>query len=171
MYIGAPTPAHLVEAVVMNIAIGTPRPRAVRVLLFGENAVTVAIDGEPLSIELVGDVPHPALYALFLHLTDIARSLGHAGCLANALSSRLVVSTVHDGVRYRAAFSRGGLVSLLARVPCEEALGNNWLTFEPDAAILAGALTFGEVQAVVARRGGEVAITASDRTHESADWI
>jgi len=41
---------HLVEAVVMNIAIGTPRPRAVRVLLFAENAVTVAIDAQPRSI-------------------------------------------------------------------------------------------------------------------------
>lgn len=170
MYIGAATPAHLVEAVATNIAIGTPAPRSVRVHLFAESAVAIAIDGEPLSIELVGDVPHPALYSHFLQVTHHVRHLGHAGCIANALSVRLVVSTMHDGTRYRAAFSRGGLVTLLSRAPVREALGASWLTFEPDATLLSGGLTFEDVQSIVARLSSSVAITAHDRTDRETDW-
>jgi hypothetical protein len=134
MYIGSEEPDHslrsrLLELVVDGAAHDSPPPREVKIVLWREGALTVAFDGAPLPIEPSGPpddpIRHPALERLFMHL--------------NALCERLVVSTVHGGERYRAVFSKGALVTLLARIPCERPLGTSWLTFLPDTGIITGA--------------------------------
>jgi DNA gyrase subunit B len=70
MYIGAqhehPSPyAQLLELAVSSI-VWEWRPQEVRILLWSDDAVTIAYDGHPLPIELpappVDDIPYPALY-------------------------------------------------------------------------------------------------------------
>jgi DNA gyrase/topoisomerase IV subunit B len=150
-------------------------PKEVRVLLWREGAVTVAYDGMPLPVEPSGPpaegISHPALYRSFMHLLA-GREAFRA--VLNALSERLVVSTMHDGHRYRVVFSRGMLLTLLRRVHCGEPLGVTWLTFLFDATIITGeVLTLGEVQRIterVARNAEGVRIRVEDRTTEDADW-
>lgn len=182
MYIGAEVEgrsqrAGLLEYVVSDIT--RQRPQAVRVLLWREDAVTVAYDGSPLPIEPFGvpvdGVSHPALYRPFMSLL-VGREPPFAvfGAVLNALCERLVVSTMHDGHRYRVVFSRGMLVTLLGRAHCDRPLGSTWLTFRPDATIIASkALTLGEAQEIAARVGRtveRVRIRVEDRTTEDADW-
>lgn len=169
--------SQFVESVVSNLAAGTPSPIAVRLTVWAGEAVTVAFDGEPLPLapysRRPGDPPHPELYQKFMCLGAQADFRCFAFAIANALSTRLVVSTVHDGVRYRAAFSRGGLVSLVSKVPTDERHGTNWLTFKPDTDIVPGPMTFAEAQAVVERvraSGSPVPITAIDETTLKPDW-
>jgi DNA gyrase/topoisomerase IV subunit B len=96
------------------------------------------------------------------------------GAVLNALSVRLVVSTIHDGQRYRAVFSRGMLMTLLGRVHCDQPLGVTWLTFLPDAAIITGeVLTFDAVRRIgerLARKAEGVRIRVEDRTTEDG-WL
>jgi hypothetical protein len=81
---------------------------------------------------------------------------------------------MHDGDRYRVVFSRGMLVTLLGRAPCNEVLGITWLTFLPDATILAGeGLTFDKARRIAERMGRHaegMRIRVEDRTMEDADW-
>jgi len=164
---------RLLEYVVSHIT--HEAPQEVRVLLWRDDAVTVAYDGKPLPIEPFGlpvdGISHPALYDSFMRL--------HApgpffGAVLNALSERLVVSTMHDGHRYRVVFCKGMIVTLLSRTPCDRPLGTTWLSFRPDATILAGAaLTLGEAQRLaerVARQAEGVPIHVEDHTTEDADW-
>jgi DNA gyrase/topoisomerase IV subunit B len=92
----------------------------------------------------------------------------------NALSERLVVSTMHAGDRYRVVFSKGTIVSLLHRTHCDQPFGITWLTYRSDAAIITGeVLTSGEVQRIAERLGQKVEgvrIRVEDRMTENADW-
>jgi hypothetical protein len=145
----------------------------IRILLWGEDAVTVAYDGSPLPIESFGlpfdGVSHPALYRSFMYL--LAGTSAFRAVL-NALSEQLVVSTMHAGDRYRVAFSKGTIVSLLSRTHCDRPLGITWLTYRPDATIITGdVLTSGEVQRIAERLGQKVEgvrIRVQDRMTEDA---
>src|SRR5262249_33663630 len=147
-----------------------------------EGVVTIAYDGTPLPIESIEPsatpaegVSHPALYRHFMYLL-----VGHPsgmsvfGAVLNALSERLVVSTMHNGQRYRAVFSRGMLMTLLGRVHCDQPLGVTWLTFLPDATIITGeVLTFDAVQRIserLARKAEGVRIRVEGRTTEDG-WL
>jgi len=177
MYIGGedvhPNPSvRLLEATVKGII--DERPQEVRILLWREGAVTIAYDGEPLPIEpfsLPTDgVPHPALYRSFLSMP-----MGplYFCAVLNALSERLVVSTMHAGKCYRVVFAKGGIVSLLRRTYCKRPLGTTWLTYLCDMTMLPGdALTPEDVRGVIERieRDSEgVAIRFEDRMTEDAD--
>jgi DNA gyrase subunit B len=186
MYIGADEPGRslrtrLLEWVVDGVAHDTPPPEEVRVFLWRDGAMTVAYDGEPIPIEPFGrpvdGVAHPVFYQFFLYLfargDPFQRTLSF-GAVLNALSDRLVVSTVHGGERYRAVFSQGLIVSLLARTSCEAPLGITWLTFLPDATLITGEPLAREEAASVAERvtqaAGSVTVSVDDRTSEEADW-
>jgi len=188
MYIGPEDEhpsARLLELAVTDIAWEW-RPQEVRVLLWREDAVTIAYDGRPLPIEPcarpVDDIPYPALYRSFMHLLTPAVN-GMA--VLNALSEQLVVSTMHDGRRYRGVFSKGMIASLLGRTSCDRPLGTTWLTYRPDATIVAGeALIPDNLHGIaehvglnlhgIAERFGlntaGVRIRVEDRMTEDADW-
>jgi DNA gyrase subunit B len=177
--------ARLLELAVTDIAWEW-RPQEVRILLWREDAVTIAYDDRPLPIEPrarpVGHVPHPALYDSFM----VLRAPGPNGMVVlNALSEQLVVSTVHDGRRYRSVFSKGMLASLLSRAHCNCLLGTTWLTYRPDSTIVAGdVLTPDDVLGIpewvelnihtIAEHFGRntegVRIRVEDRMTEDADW-
>jgi DNA gyrase/topoisomerase IV subunit B len=177
MYIGGEdvhsARVRLLEYAVSEIAQGPPQE--IRILLWREDAATIAYDGTLLPIEpisLQGDgVSHPALYRSFTHLLA-GTSAFHA--VLNGLSERLVVSTMHAGHCYRVIFSKGMIVSLLGRADCERPLGVTWLTFRPDATIIAGdLLTSHEVLRIAERIRREtegVRIHVEDRMSEDADW-
>lgn len=180
MYIGDATDgrtlcSRLVECIVGNVSAESPAPTAVRLIVWAGNVFTVAYDGEPLPIHPVerGGVSHPELYTMFMTLLAPSGPLYMGAAVANALSARLVVSTVHEGGRYRAAFSRGGLVSLLFAAPTEETLGTNWLTFKPDPEVTPGEVTPSEADAIIRRLRESTpatAMTAVNRVHERPDW-
>jgi DNA gyrase subunit B len=166
-------PSRLLEYVVTEIA--QERPQEIRILLWREDAATIVYDGTPLPIEPVslrGDgVSHPALYRSFMYLLA-GTSAFHA--VLNALSERLVVSTMHAGHRYRVVFSKGMIERLLGRADCDRPLGVTGLTFGPDATIIAGnLLTSHEVLRLAERVQREtegVRIHVEDRMTEDADW-
>jgi DNA gyrase subunit B len=178
MYIGREE-AHrslrvrLLELTVSNIA--HERPQEVRILLWREDVVTIAYDGAPLPIEPSGlpadGVSHPALYRSFMSL-HVPAMYGMA--ILNALSERLVVSTMHAGDRYRVIFSKGMIVTLLHRAHCDRPLGTTWLTYHPDATIITGEmLTSDDVHGIaerVGRNADGVRIRVEDRMTEDADW-
>jgi hypothetical protein len=166
---------RLVEAALSGVVDDVPAPSAIRVTRWRDGAFTIAWDGEPLPIEtsplLPVAVPHPELYRFFLYLHSAEQRLAFSGAIVNALSERLVVSTVHEGERYRAVFSKGMLVSLLAKAPCEVPLGSNWFTFLPDGDLLGGAVSSAESAEIVARVGSRTAlVTIQDRPSDAADW-
>ena len=184
MYIGAAdadrsAQARLLEAVVRGVAQNTPPPRETRILLWREAAVTVAYDGRSLPIEPFApraeDVPHPSFYWSFMDLyvwTAEFEPLLYRAIL-NALSERLVVSTMHDGHRYRVVFSKGMLVTLLGRADCNDPLGDTWFTFRLDPTVITGeVLTLADIQGIAERveQADGVRIRFGDRTAESADW-
>jgi DNA gyrase subunit B len=190
MYIGAqhghPSPcARLLERAVTSIAWEW-RPQEVRILLWREDAVTIAYDGPPLPIDppapSVEDIPYPALYQSFMYLL-VPSTCGMA--VLNALSERLVVSTMHGGRRYRTVFSKGMIASLLRCAHCDCPLGTTWLTYRSDATIVAGeTLTPDDLHGIgervrlnlngIAKRLGlnmeGVQIRVEDRMTEAADW-
>lgn len=183
MYIGPaeehPSPrARLLEYLVSDIA--HELAQEVRILLWREGAITVAYGGTPLPIEPFGqpaddDVSHPALYQYFMHLTAGGRVGGPLFfAVLNALSERLVVSTMHAGHRYRVVFSKGMIVRLLSSEHCDRPLGSTWLTFLPDATVVAGkGLTSGEAEEIVERiqrKAEGVQIHVEDHMTEDADW-
>jgi DNA gyrase/topoisomerase IV subunit B len=185
MYIGVDetgrlTPARLLLAVVDAVAHDTPPPQEIRVLLWRDQAVTVAYDGSPLPIEPVrvpaDGVSHPAIYHLFMHLLAGGGPFEHSVCgaILNALSERLVVSTMHDGRRYRVVFSKGMVVELLGCADCDRPLGVTWLTFLPDPTIIeALPLTSSEAEKIAERLRGKAEgarIRVEDHTSEDADW-
>jgi DNA gyrase/topoisomerase IV subunit B len=184
LYIGGeevhPSPrVRLLECVVDDIA---HEPQAeVRILLWCEDAITIAYDGSPLPIEpfsLPADgVAHPALYQSFMYLFAggmVPFGTSAFGPVLNALSERLVVSTMHAGDRYRVVFSKGKIVSLLSRTHCDRPLGTTWLTYLPDATIITGEpLTPGDVHGIAERVGLKtegVRIRVEDRMTDDADW-
>jgi DNA gyrase/topoisomerase IV subunit B len=180
MFIGAaeehPSPrARLVEYLVSNIA--QELAQEVRILLWREGAVTVAYDGIPLPIvpfgrPVDGGVSHPALYEYFMDLASGGRLANLA--VLNALSERLVVSTMLAGDRYRVFFSKGMIARLLSREHCDRPLGSTWLTFLPDAVVVAGkSITPSEADEIVERierNAGGVRIHVEDRMTQDADW-
>jgi len=181
MYIGAGVSEgsslcpRLLEAALNGVVDDMPAPSAVRVTRWRDGAFTIAWDGEPFPIgtsqPLPVAVPHPELYRFFLYLHNAEHRLAFSGAIVNALSERLVVSTVHDGERYRAVFSRGMLVSLLAKAPCQVPLGSNWLTFLPDSDLLGGAVSSAESAEIVTRVGSRRALVSiEDRSSDEADW-
>jgi hypothetical protein len=99
----------------------TPPLHEIRIRLWNWSAITVAWDGVPLPIEPFaprgGGVSLPALYQLFMYLAAGAPPFGRFffGAILNALSERLVVSTMHDDHRYRVVFAKGMVVTLLQR--------------------------------------------------------
>jgi len=184
MYIGGEEPhpsrrVQLLESVVDEIA---HEPQAeVRILLWREDAVTIAYDGSPLPIEPfsrpIDGVAHPALYQSFMYLFAggmLPFGTAAFGPVLNALSERLVVSTVHAGDRYRVVFSKGKIVSLLSRTHCDRPLGTTWFTYLPDATIVTGAtLTPADAHGIaerVGRKAEGVRIRVEDRMAEEADW-
>ena len=144
--------------------------------MWRRGALTVAFDGEPFPVAQTarlprGEIMHPAIYHLFMLM--LSGSDFFAGAMVNALSERLVVSTIHEGHRYRASFSRGGLVGLLDRVDCAERLGSSWLTFAPDREILSGDADETSTRAVVERTKAlvpDVDCSFVDRSSDEADW-
>ena len=178
MYIGA-TPGRspsyqLLEVLADAIANDTPVPQQIRVLLWSGSAITIAWDGVPLPIEPLSDegVSHPALYQLFMYVGAGAPPLGRFffSAILNALSERLVVSTIRDNCRYRVVFARGTVVGLLHPTTCRQPLGTNWITFRPDTAIIGGdPVIWADIQAIVGRQGG-TRIFVEDHSGEEADW-
>jgi topoisomerase-4 subunit B len=181
MYIGDETPemslcTRLVELVVMDVVTDVPSPTAARLILWDGGVFTVAFDGVPIPIRPLAvpsdGVPHPELYRFFLYLTHAQRTLAAGATVLNALSERLVVSTMHDGHRYEAMFARGAIVQLLARTPCDAPLGTNWLTFRPDPSIITGDLDVEAAEPIVERAARDaVRVELVDRTSEKADWL
>jgi DNA gyrase subunit B len=179
MYIGA-TPGRspsyrLLEVLADAIANDTPGPEEIRVLLWSGSAITVAWDGVPLPIEPLSDegVSHPAFYHLFMYVAAGTPPLGRFffGAILNALSERLVVSTMHDNCRYRVVFARGTVVTLLKPATCRLPLGTNWITFWPDTAIIGGdAVTWADMQHIVAstERQGSSRFCVEDHSGEEA---
>lgn len=181
MYIGEETPernlcSRLVECVAGNVAAEPPPPTAIRIVLWMGGVVTIGYDGEPLPIrpsETATGVAHPELYFLFMYLFVPGSPLQLGAAIVNALSERLVVSTVHDGVRYRAAFMRGGLVTLLSKSRTEEAFGTNWFTFKPDATLISGIVDAPEAARIatsVMKATPGASVTAIDRSSQKPDW-
>ena len=179
MYLGTAEPGismrdRLAECVFAGVCMRTPHPAAARLVMWRRGALTVAFDGEPFAVGQAtrlprGEITHPAIYHLFMRmLSDF-----YAGAIVNALSERLVVSTIHEGHRYRASFSRGGLVGLLNRLDCAERLGSSWLTFAPDRELLSGDADETSTRAVVERTKAlvpDVDCSFVDRTSDEADW-
>ena len=170
---------RLLEYVVDDIA-HEPRTE-VRLLLWCEDAITIAYDGSPLPIEPFSrpadGVAHPALYQSFMYQFAggmVPFGTSAFGPVLNALSERLVVSTMHAGDRYRVVFSKGKIVSLLSRKHCDRPLGTTWLTYLPDVTIITGeALTPGDVHGIAERVGLKaegVRIRVEDRMTEDAGW-
>jgi len=178
MYIGGedlhPSPrVRLLEYVVKEIA--EERPQEVRILLWRKDAITIAYDGKPLPIEpfspSIDGVSHPALYRLFLELLRPEES---ARAILNALSEKLVVSTMHADDRYRVMFMNGGIVSLLSRGHCRLPLGTTWFTYRPDTTLITGEVLEPEDVRSIAERVGRnikgARIRVEDRITEGADW-
>lgn len=90
------------------------------------------------------------------------------------MSERLLVSTIHDGISYRAVFRRGGLVTLLGKAGLtEEAFGTSWITFKPDEAVVPGTLSFDEARRLMAKLADEahgVELSVADRSQEKPYW-
>lgn len=183
MYIGPEEPdrtyaMRLLEFVVYAVANDEPRPSAIRVRLHAASAVVVAFDGSPLPIEPVGrpadGVTHPALYQFFMHLMVGRPRALVFGAILNALSERLVVSTMHDGDRYRVVFSRGAILGLLGRATCARPEGTNWLVYRADPTIITGApLTAEHASSICAHlraTTNDVPITFTDQSSDEADW-
>jgi DNA gyrase/topoisomerase IV subunit B len=184
VYIGAEpnersASTRLLELAVSGLSKDTPKPTELRVTVCND-AVVVACDGKPFPVEPyakgTSELPHPALYAFFMTLVAGGDSLGRTlafGGVLNALSERLVVSTMHGDQRYRAVFSRGNLVTLLSRTRCAEPLGTTWLTYRRDATKVQGPpLTLIEAQAVAQRvmQASGIRINVYDRVADQPDW-
>jgi topoisomerase-4 subunit B len=181
MFIGPAEPdrspaLRLPNALVDAIASLVPSPQEIRVQLWRKSTITVAWHGTPLPIAPFTPIgrrlPRPAIYELFLCMATGVPSFESflIGAILNALSERLVVSTVHDGQRYRVAFSKGRLVSLLDIVSCDQPLGTNWLTFNPDIEAIGGdVLTWADMQCLAMRHEGP-RICTEDHSEENADW-
>jgi DNA gyrase/topoisomerase IV subunit B len=181
MYVGAsepgrPAAARLLEGLVDAIAHDTPRPQEIRVQLWSGSVITVAYDGAPLPIEPfvsgTAGVSHPALYYLFMHLYAGGAPFDRFlfGAILNALSERLVVSTMRDSDRYRVVFAKGNVVRLLHRTSCPRPLGVTWFTFRPDIAIIGGdQLTLADVERI-AERQGSPRVFVEDHSGEETDW-
>jgi hypothetical protein len=179
MFIGEPSCARLIEATLGNLVEDTPPPRALRLLMWRDNAFTIAVEGEPFPIAPPLDpprwrrafVPQPTLYFLFLHLQSEPRRLSIAGPILNALTERLVVSTFIEGRRYRASLRRGGLAGLLGESTCDERYGDSWMTFRPDASVVPGGLSPEAAADIAARVSTEaVCVSVVDRLDIAADW-
>lgn len=175
LYIGESTFVRLVEFTLDGVAADALAPSAVRLIRWNEGAFTIAFDGAPLPVEpfalRVEAVPHPKLYEYFMSLRAPSGGLAFAGPVLNALSERLVVSTLNGGERYRAVFGRGTLVSLLSKTPCDEALGSCWLTFLPDASVITGSVSATEAAAIASRVALQNPnVTFQDRSGDGADW-
>ncbi|MBL8605869.1 MAG: hypothetical protein JNL38_01055 [Myxococcales bacterium] len=181
MYIAEEAPDHtlcsrLVERALLSFSAGPPAPTAVRLLLWRDGGLTLAYDGEPLPIrghDARSGVVHPELYSWFLTLTAPITPVRLGAVVVNALSERLVISTLHGGVRYRAAFQKGGLVSLLSTARLAEAFGASWLTFQPDGAIVPGRVDASAAERIAARVARESeggAVSVIDRSTEKPDW-
>jgi DNA gyrase subunit B len=180
------TRARLLELAVSDIAYEW-RPQEVRILLWRQDAITIAYDGRPLPIEPparpVDDIAYPALYRSFMYL--FVPSMNGMAVL-NALSEQLVVSTMHDDRRYRTDFSKGMIASLLSYDPYPDLpLGDTWLTYRPDTTIVSGsALTQNNLHGIAERVGMNlhnvaerfglntegVRIRVEDRMTDDADW-
>lgn len=159
----------------MEFVDDVPAPSVIRVTRWRDGVFTIAWDGGPLPIgaSQLGPmaVAHPELYRFFLYLHSAEQRLAFSGAIVNALSERLVVSTVHEGERYRVVFAKGMLVSLLAKATCEVPLGTNWLTFLPDGDLLGAAVSSAEAAEVVTRVGTRhAALTIRDRSSDEANW-
>jgi DNA gyrase/topoisomerase IV subunit B len=182
MYIGAEepdrSPSHrLLEGLVDAIANDTPPPHEIRIRLWNGSAITVAWDGVPLPIEPFaprgGDVSHPALYQLFMYLAAGVPPFGRFffGAILNALSERLVVSTMHDDHRYGVVFAKGMVVTLLQRKTCRQPFGTNWFTFRPDTATIGGGpVTWADMQRIATSQGIS-RICVEDHSGEEAEWF
>jgi hypothetical protein len=184
MYIGAEepgrSPSHrLLEGLIDAIAHDTPPPQEIRLGLWSESAITVAWDGAPLPIEPVDPsgkgVLHPALYQLFMYVAAGTPPFGRFffGAILNALSERLVVSTMHGDRRYRVAFAKGMVATLLQPASCGRPLETIWFAFRPDTAIIGGGpVTWADLQHIAERIGrqGGLRIRVDDHSGEEADW-
>jgi DNA gyrase subunit B len=175
LYIGESTPARLVEVTLDGVATDVLAPSAVRLIRWDGGAFTIAFDGAPLPIDPfalpVDAVPHPELYQYFMTLRAPSGGLASAGPVLNALSEQLVVSTMKGVQRYRAVFSRGSLVSLLSKTSCDAVLGSRWLTFVPDASVVAGSVSLTEAGEIVRRVALRTpTVTFEDRSSDSAAW-
>ncbi|PDT74685.1 hypothetical protein [Bradyrhizobium sp. C9] len=181
MYIGATerdrsSALCLSNALVDAITNLEPSPQEVLVQLWSESTITVAWDAAPLPISpftpIGGRVPHPAIYEIFLYMRAGVPLFEpfFIGAVLNALSERLVVSTVHDGQRYRVSFSKGKLVSLLDAASCDRPPGTNWLTFSPHVAAIGGApLTWADIENLRVTQGS-TRLSIEDHSSERADW-
>jgi hypothetical protein len=69
--------------------------------------------------------PSPIAVRLIPYLTAPGNPLNLGAAIVNALSERLVVSTIHDGALQGRV--QGGLVSLSSKTATKEPLGTNWL--------------------------------------------
>lgn len=170
---------RLLDLVTVGLAKDTPRPTEIRIMVWND-AVTIGVDGKPLPVEPytkgTTDLPHPAFYQFFMTLIAGGEGLGRTlafGGVLNALTERLVVSTMHGELRYRAVFSRGAIVMLLSKTRFAAPLGSTWMTYRRDGAKVLGApLTIDEARAVADRVQAvtQVRVNVYDRSAEEPDW-
>jgi hypothetical protein len=156
------------------VAHDTPRPKEIRASLWNESVITVAYHGDPLPIEPFAPhgeaVLHPALYQLFMYVAAGAPPFGRFffGAILNALTERLVVSTMRDGQRYRVVFAKGMLVTLLKSANCRQSFGITWFTFRPDTAIIGGdPVRWADMQDIAGSQEG-TRICVEDHSEEEA---
>lgn len=161
--------ANVLELAVTDIAWEW-QPQEVRILLWRDNAVTIAYDGRPLPIERcarsIDDVPHPALYDSFMVLPTPGPN---EMAILNALSEQLVVSPVPEGFLQRHDCVAAALRPLPPSSP-----GATWLTYRADATIIAGQLLAPDDVDSIAERVGLktecVRIRVEDRMTEDVQW-
>jgi hypothetical protein len=183
MYIGSLSSTwalseRLVAAALRGAIDSDPQPIAVRLTRWRDDVFTLAFDGVALPISLTSrvarGVPHPELYDIFLHfgVGTPNRILSPAGAMLNALAEKLVVSTLHEGKCYRAAFRRGCLISLLSNVTHDAPWGTTWLTFKPDVTVVPGTIRAERLHEIVEEvRRDYRELDFYERTDEHADWL
>src|ERR1700760_4919030 len=125
MYIGDGEAAeqlrYLVCAVVRSAVEhpAGPRPSSVVVTVHANNSVAIVDDGPGVPIDLVGQAIKRPRFDLMMQTLLVGQmdreswgQLCGIGVVLNAVSERLTVHTVRDGISCRASFSRGMYVSL-----------------------------------------------------------
>jgi hypothetical protein len=129
MYIGSevlhPSPrVRLLEYAVGEIA--HERSQEVRILLWREDAVTIAYDGSPCQSSR--SVPRSTACLIrpsTAHLCTCSLGRQPSRAVLNPLFERLVAPTMQAGHRHWVVFSKGTIVSLLRRLHYDRPL---WLT-------------------------------------------
>jgi DNA gyrase subunit B len=137
LYVKGATPEERMHQLVLLAVHDAARgATAVATTLHAGSAVAIVDDGPGLPVAAVGgSARRPQLDYLFMTLPHgPAERARPAGPILNALSERLLVRTVSEGVDHRAVFSRGAYLTLLQELGPSEKVGSR-VVFRPDPQI------------------------------------